>query len=153
MDEAIFWLGQARGVPGYLSLKKLLSKLPSGPVRRQINFALSQNKSPDASALLYQLAASDPDREHRGDARFWLVKSDPKRAENLHMKIVQNPTADEDIGQTVFAISQLPASSEILLDLARNKSMQLDIRQQALFWLAHSDKSEDLNALADLLSR
>jgi len=152
--EAIFWLGEARGVDGFDALKRLLTELPNGDSRREINFALAQNGSKPASDLLSDISQSDRDPEQRGTALFWLAEEFPEIAPDLLLEALTGEQ-DEDVQeQAIFAISQLPAevSTPLLLELASDKQMPRGLRRQALFWLANSDDDEAVAALAELLT-
>lgn len=154
-EEAIFWLGEARANEGFKSLKRLLAELPRGEVRRQINFALSQNNSPEAAELLFEISKSDPDPDQRGEAMFWLAEEYPQRAQGWLLEVI-NTEQDEDVlEQAVFAISQLPdgKGDQLLLDLARNDQAPRNVRRQAIFWLANSDNESSVAALTELLTR
>jgi hypothetical protein len=154
-QEAIFWLGEARGEEGFKLLKRLLDELPNGDRRRDINFALSQNNTSQAGELLLEISKSDPDPEQRGEAMFWLAQEYPGQAKNWLLEVV-NTEQDEDVlEEAVFAISQLPTEigSEILLDIARDEQLSRDVRRLALFWLAQSDDDKTIAALTELLTR
>jgi hypothetical protein len=154
-EEAIFWLGEARGEDGFKVLKKLLSELPEGDRRRAINFALSQSSTTEAADLLFEISKSDPDPQQRGGALFWLAEEYPEQAKGWLLEVI-NTEQDEDVlEQAVFAISPLPGEvgSQMLLDLARNNETPRNVRRQALFWLAQSDDDKAVAALTDLLTR
>lgn len=153
--EAIFWLGEARGIDGLEALKRLLTDLPNGDSRREINFALSQNGSKPAIDLLSEISQSDSDPEQRGNALFWLAEEFPEIAPDLLLDALSGEH-DEDVQeQAIFAISLLPAevSTPLLLELAGDKQISRELRRQALFWLANSDDDEAVAALAELLTR
>ncbi len=154
-SEAVFWLGEARGEQGFRQLEKLLDELPNGDRRREINFALSQNDSPEAAELLLEIAKSDPDPEQRGEALFWLAQEYPQQAEGWLQEVIGTEQDEDILEKAVFAVSQLPGedSSQMLLDIAQDNQAPRDARRQALFWLAQSDDEEAVDALADLLTR
>ncbi len=154
-EEAIFWLGEARGEEGFKLLKRLLAELPTGDSRRKINFALSQNNTPEAAELLFEISKSDSDPEQRGEAMFWLAQEYPQRAQDWLLEVI-NTEQDEDVlEQAVFAISQLPdeVGDQMLLDLAKSNQTPRAVRRQALFWLAQSDNDDSIAALTALLTR
>jgi hypothetical protein len=154
-EEAIFWLGEARGEEGFKVLKQLLAELPRGDTRREINFALAQNHSTEASELLHEISKSDRDPEQRSEAMFWLAQEYPELAKDWLLEVI-NTEQDEDVlEEAVFAISQLPGESGdlILLDLAKNEQAPKAVRRQALFWLANSDNEDSIAALTELLTR
>jgi hypothetical protein len=154
-EEAIFWLGEARGEDGFKVLKKLLAELPKGDRRRAINFALAQNNTADAADLLFEISKSDPDPQQRGGALFWLAEEYPEQAEGWLLEVVNNEKDADVLEQAVFAISQLPgdSGSQMLLDLARNNQTPRNVRRQALFWLAQSDDDKTVAVLTELLTR
>jgi HEAT repeat protein len=154
-EEAVFWLGEARGVSGYRALGALLDELPHGDTRQHINFALAQNDSSEAFALLVEISRTDADPEQRGNALFWLAEEYPEQAENLLLETLAGEKGEEVLEQAIFAVSQLPQSqaTRILLDLAQDPEQPRETRRQAMFWLAHSDDDEALAALEELLTR
>ena len=153
--EAIFWLGDARGEQGFSLLKRLLAELPRGDRRREINFALAQNNTPEAAELLFEISKSDPDPEQRGEAMFWLAQEYPQRAKDWLLQVINREQDEDVLEQAVFAISQLPADmgDQMLLDLAKNDQAPRAVRRQALFWLANSDNDSSVAALTELLTR
>ncbi|MCW8926731.1 MAG: HEAT repeat domain-containing protein [Xanthomonadales bacterium] len=154
-SEAVFWLGEARGEQGFNFLERLLGELPRGDRRREINFALSQNDSPEAAQLLLEISKSDRDPEQRGEALFWLAQEYPNEAKGWLKEVIAAEQDEDILEKAVFAVSQLPGedSSRMLLDIARDKQAPREARRQALFWLAQSDDDEAVAALADLLTR
>ena len=154
-SEAVFWLGEARGEQGYGMLERLLDELPRGDTRREINFALAMNDSPEAAEKLFEISKTDKDPEQRGQALFWLAQEYPSRAAEWLLEVVQTERDDEVLEQAIFAISQLPSQdgSQMLLDIARDVDAPRQARRQALFWLAQSDDDEAIEGLAALLTR
>ncbi|MGA9572382.1 MAG: HEAT repeat domain-containing protein [Lysobacterales bacterium] len=154
-ETAIFWLGDSRGEQGFRMLKQLLVELPKGERRREICFALAQNKNPAAADLLFQISKSDPDPEQRGQAMFWLAEEFPQQAQDWLLEVIHTEPDADVLDQAVFAISQLPddTGDRILLDLARDGQTPRAVRRQALFWLAQSDNDASIAALAELLTR
>jgi hypothetical protein len=154
-SEAVFWLGEARGQQGFKLLKRLLGELPRGNTRREINFALAMNDSPEAADLLYEISQNDQDPEQRGEALFWLAQEYPQEAKGWLQEVINNEQDEHVLDQAIFAVSQLPGndSSQMLLEIAQDKDAPREARRQALFWLAQSDDDEAVAALADLLTR
>lgn len=154
-EQAIFWLGDTRGEQGFKLLKQLLTELPSGERRREINFALAQNNTSEAADLLFEISKSDPDPEQRGGAMFWLAEEYPQRAQGWLLEVIRTEQDQEVLEQAVFAISQLPdgKGDEVLLELAKNAQASRTVRRQAIFWLAQSDNDSSVAALTELLTR
>jgi len=154
-EEAIFWIGEARGEEGFKLLKRLLAELPKGDTRRQINFALSQNNTAAAAELLFEISKSDSDPEQRGEAMFWLAEEYPQRAQGWLLEVLNNEQDEDVLEKAVFAVAQLPdgLGDQVLLDLARDAQAPRVVRRQALFWLANSDNDSSVAALTELLTR
>jgi len=154
-EEAIFWLGEGRGDQGLESLQRLLTELPNGDTRQQINFALAQNGSKTAFDLLTDISRTDADPEQKSNALFWLADEFPEQARDILLEVIASEQDPEVLEQTVFAISQLPPEmrSQMLLDLARDTQQTKAVRRQALFWLANSDDDQAVAALTDLLTQ
>ena len=154
-DEAIFWLGDARGADGFDVLKRLLAELPRGDTRREINFALAQNGTQAAIDLLSRISRTDSDPEQRGNALFWLADEFPELAPDVLLDAIASEQDEDVLEQAVFAISQLPddMGTPMLLELASDNRKPHEVRRQALFWLANSDDEKAVAALADLLTR
>jgi HEAT repeat protein len=154
-QEAIFWLGEARGKEGFKLLKQLLAELPMGERRREIVFALSQNNTPGAAELLFEISKTDPDPGQRGQAMFWLAQEYPHRAQPWLLEVIKTEQDEDVLDQAVFAISQLPGDSggKMLLDIARDSQTPRHVRRQAIFWMAQSDDDKTVAALTELLTR
>ena len=154
-EEAVFWLGEARGEQGFEMLQRLLVDLPRGECRRAVNFGLARNSSPQAVQVLMEIARSDPDRDQRGDALFWLAVEHPALARPLLLKSLTTEQDKAVLEQAVFAISQLSDNhgDQLLFELAKNPRMPRSVRRQALFWLAQSENENSLAELTELLSQ
>jgi len=153
--DAIFWLGHSRGQQGYSLLKTLLAELPNGENRRQINFALSQNSSPEAVQLLHEISQSDNDPEQRGEAMFWLSQEHPARAREWLIELLETEQDSDVLEMAVFAISQLPDGDgdALLLELAKDTRQPRSVRKQAIFWLAQSESDDSVALLSKLLTK
>lgn len=153
-EEAIFWLGEARGQAGYETLEDLLDQLPPGETRRHINFALSRNSSAEALTLLARIARDDRDPEQRGEALFWMAQEYPAAAQEYISEVIENEDDPEILEKAVFALSQLPpdTAGPALLDIAKDDSLPREARRQALFWLAHEGDEDSIAALTEMLT-
>jgi hypothetical protein len=154
-EEAIFWLGENRGEPGFRILEQLLAELPRSDGRRAINFALAQNNTPGAAELLFDISKSDSDPEQRGEAMFWLAEAYPQQAKGWLLEVINSEKDEDVLEQAVFAVSQLPdgMGDQVLLGLAKNGQAPRAVRRQAIFWLAQSDNDSSVAALTELLTR
>ena len=154
-EEAVFWLGEARGDQGFSILKKLLAELPEGDVRREINFALSLSSSPGAVESLIEISRSDKDPEQRGEALFWLADEFPGRAKDILLERLKYEEDEEVLEEAIFAISELPGNTggQMLIAVAKDKTRPREMRRQALFWLANSDDDDSVNELVEMLTK
>ena len=89
-DEAIFWLGEARGRAGYHALDQLLTTDGDPEIQSQIAFALTLSPVPEAIDRLLAMVrdASRPDSVRR-EALFWLAQSEDDRGLDLIAEILR----------------------------------------------------------------
>ena len=152
-EEAIFWLGEARGTAGLEVLDRLLANEKDADIKTHIAFALTLSSAPGAMERLTTLARQDPDPEVRGDALFWLGQEGGAGAADVIQRAVESDVSGDVREQAIFALSQLPdgQGTDLLLEIVRDKSQEASVRQQALFWLAQSEDDRALDLISDLL--
>ena len=79
--QAIFWLGQAAGAAATRGLDSLTTDdRDELELRKQAVFALSQRPADEAVPALIRVARTNPRRELRRTALFWLGQSEDPRA-------------------------------------------------------------------------
>lgn len=87
--KALFWAGQ--GHAPIADLVTLYSRTDAIEMREQLIFVYSQRRESQAVDKLLEIAKTDPDKELRKKALFWLGQSrDPRVAELLLQIINQN---------------------------------------------------------------
>ena len=79
-EQALFWIGQARGEEGARFLAGVARTDPSPEIREKAVFSLSQNEAPSAIPAIVEVAKTDRDPEVRGQALFWLAQSGAEQA-------------------------------------------------------------------------
>ena len=85
--QALFWRGQKQSTP-LGDLVAVYPRLDSRDLKEHYVFVLSQRRESEAVAKLIDLAKSDPDREIREKATFWLGQSrDPRALKYLEDRI------------------------------------------------------------------
>ncbi|WP_154223024.1 HEAT repeat domain-containing protein [Marinicella rhabdoformis] len=151
-NSAVFWLGQRHndGVP---FLKGLLSELPQGELRKSINFALSQNKQPEALEALYGIARNGADQSQQADAIFWLSQvQDKGEVVPFLMSILKDSDNKELSEKVIFSLSQLnmDVANNALFDILKG-DYDREVKKKALFWLSQSDDDQVSEQLAALL--
>jgi len=85
--QALFWRGQKQSTP-LGDLVAVYPRLDSRDLKEHYVFVLSQRRESEAVDKLIDLAKSDPDREIREKATFWLGQSrDPRALKYLEDRI------------------------------------------------------------------
>jgi hypothetical protein len=87
--QAIFSAGQA-GV-STAELIALYPRLTDRELKEQLIWVLSQKRDSDAITRLIEIAKSDPDREARKKAIFWLGQSNDPRVKDFLLEIINGP--------------------------------------------------------------
>jgi HEAT repeat protein len=149
--DAIFWLGSSQAEAAIPALDSIIFQSKDDEVRKKAIFALSQQRR-DLARQTLQRAAQDEKvpEDVRGDAIFWLG---------------QNGIADLDFFKTLFkstkstelrskilngvATGRSPGASAWLLDIARDKTFDIETRKSAIFW-ASQRREMDLTVLNTL---
>ncbi|MEZ5332616.1 MAG: HEAT repeat domain-containing protein [Thermoanaerobaculia bacterium] len=151
-DNAVFWLGEARGESGYRALDRLLAASLDGELEEKVVFALSVSDVPEAHRRLRQLAGGAARTGTRTQALFWLAQSGDPGVESALWEAAEQSADDEVREQAVFAMSQLPGERAVdALLRALRDTRHADVRKQALFWLAESDDPRALDEIEKLL--
>ncbi len=149
--DAIFWLGSSQAEAAIPALDSIIFQSKDDEVRKKAIFALSQQRRDVARQTLQRVAQDEKIPEDvRGDAIFWLG---------------QNGIADLDFFKTLFkstkntelrskilngvATGRSPGASAWLLDIARDKTFDVETRKNAIFW-ASQRREMDLTVLNTL---
>jgi HEAT repeat protein len=141
-----FWLGEARGKAGFLTLQKMAKSDPSSEVRSQVTFALSVSREPGAVDEMIRMAHDDESTHVRGQALFWLAQKAGKKEAAAITSAIENDPDTEVKKKAVFALSQMPKDEGVpkLIQVAETNRNPA-VRKQAMFWLGQSN---DPRALA-----
>jgi len=150
-SDAVFWLSQTHSETAVTLLDSILFTSRDEEVRKKAIFSLSQAASrSDRAKQSLRRAAEDGKMSDdlRGEAIFWLGNShlvDLAYFKELFRKTKEAPLRDK----ILFAVqqSQAPEATAWLQELARDKTVDVDTRKNAIFSLSQR-KSTDLNALA-----
>jgi len=87
--QAIFSAGQAR--VSTAELVALYPRLTERELKEQLIWVLSEKRDEAAFTRLMQIAKSDPDRELRKKAIFWLGQSNDPRVKDFLLEIINGP--------------------------------------------------------------
>jgi hypothetical protein len=137
-EQALFWLGQTRGVEGADVIERYATTDPDPKLREHAIFALSQSKAPEAYAHILAIAHSDPAEHVRSQAYFWLAQMDDARAKDDIIAALKSESSDEVREEVVFALSQLEDAADDALIAVLRGDYPRAVKKQALFWLGES---------------
>ncbi|HEV8242260.1 MAG TPA: HEAT repeat domain-containing protein [Thermoanaerobaculia bacterium] len=153
-DQALFWIGQARGEEGARFLSGVAHDDPSPDIRKKAIFSLSQNDGPSAIPAIIDVAKTDHDPDVRSQALFWLAQSGAEQAPKVILARLDDDPSLEVRKQAVFAITQLKEGQSVplLMRIARERR-DPTIRQQAIFWLGQSEDPRALDFFAKILGQ
>lgn len=153
-EEAVFWLGEARGISGFEVLERLRYEIRDTDVREHIAFALHLSEAPGALPALIDMAREDSNGDVRGTALFWLSQ---QAGEQAVATIAEAGEEDPDLDvkeRAIFALSQLPPDRGVplLIRYARTHDSR-EIRKKAMFWLGQTEDPRALDFFEEILTR
>jgi HEAT repeat protein len=153
-EQAVFWLGQARGAPGAQIVEHAATTDPDPEFRANAVFALSQSHGIDAYATILRIAQSDASDHVREQALFWMAQTQDARAQKDIIAAIEKDPSEKVREQGVFALSQLKdhEADAALIALVRGHYPR-KVKEQALFWLGESGSNEALKFLDEILSK
>ncbi len=152
-ENALFWLGQARGRAGYEVVARVLREEKDNDIREKALFALSESPVPEAGETLLSTARTDRSSDVRSEALFWLAQMDHGKAPATILEAIDKDPDPDVREHAVFVLSQLPDGKGIpLLIKVGRENRDREIRKQAVFWLAESDDPQALSFLERMLA-
>lgn len=150
-QQAIFWLGAARGEEGWPTLVSLVNEAPDKGIRDRAVFAAYVSEQPGAVDLLVGAARNDVSNQVRRSALMWLAQLAGERA----VAEIEDALGDPDTEikrAAVFALSQLPPDRGVPLLIALvREHPNPEVRKQALFWLGQTGDERTLALIEELL--
>jgi HEAT repeat protein len=164
--EAAFSIGVSKEPGAIAALVSLYQSVTIREVKKQIIFAASINNSEEGNVaanrnaddginFLIKVAESDPDRELRKQALFWLGQRAGKRSLEVLGNVVEKTDDDTEVQkQAVFAISQRAKDESVplLIKIARTHPKPA-VRKQAMFWLGQTGDERALEFFKDILTK
>jgi hypothetical protein len=153
--RAVFWLAMLRGTQGADITSSLMFGDTRAELRKHAAFALSQSKSPRAAPDLIRLGHTDKVGEVRAQAWFWLAQTGASEAESAIAQALRKDTDDDVREQAIFALSQLPdeRATRALIAAAEDRSLSVEQRKRAVFWLSQSEADSAQAYLEKVLAR
>ena len=153
-EDALFWLGEARGADGAAIVERYATTDGDPKLREHAIFALSQSKTGDPYERIHAIAGSDPADHVRSQALFWMAQMGDKRAAHDITAAVEHDTSSSVREQGVFALSQIEGGGgdEALIALL-NGNYPRDVKKQALFWLGQSGSPRAMQYFDEALTK
>jgi hypothetical protein len=153
-EQALFWLGQSRGVDGAAIVERYATTDGDPELRAEAIFALSQSHAVDAYARINAIALNDHSEHVRSQALFWMSQMDDDRAARDITAAIDTERSEDVREQAVFALSQLEngQGDEALIALMRGNYPR-DVKKQALFWLGQSGSVRAMQYFDDALTK
>jgi HEAT repeat protein len=154
--DAIFWLGQMhdKGTETVSLLSGLYGSIKTGDLRDQLLFAISQARSPAASAFLRRIAGDDSEEmDRRESAIFWFGQTSGS-TDDL-MTIYREERAKPLRDKVIFALSQKgrdPKAVDHLFSIARTETDR-DLRKSAIFWLGQTKDPRVPQLMLELIDK
>src|SRR5690348_13591486 len=150
--EAIQWLGQSHSSRAITALDSIAATTTDDDILDKAIFALSQSHDERSDAALRRVASDDRKSVHaRTQAIFWFGQShrDPEDMRFLR-DLFSRSRSDEIQSSIIQAMAQAHTAEGMrwLVDLARDKSLSIEARKNALFWAGQN--GADLRQLVSL---
>lgn len=140
--EAIQWLGQVHSPRAVAALDSIASSATDDEILGKAIFALSQSRDERSDAALRRIAADERKSSHaRTQAIFWFGQTHRDAEDMRFLRELFSRSHDDEIqGSIIQAMAQAHTSEAVrwLVDLARDKSLSIEARKNALFWAGQS---------------
>jgi HEAT repeat protein len=140
--EAIQWLGQSHSARAVTALDSIASNATDDAILEKAIFALSQTHDERSDAALRRIASDSRKSAHaRTQAIFWFGQTHRDADDMRFLRDLFSRNRDEEIqGSIIQAMAQAhtPEAMRWLIDLARDKSLSIEARKNALFWAGQS---------------
>jgi HEAT repeat protein len=155
-QQAVFWLSQVGSERSVSALDSILRQSKDVELQKKALFALSQTNSEKGQGTLREFAGDEKaNSEVREQAIFWLGQK--RSAENTAFlkQLFARTSSGELKDKIIFSIAQNrdPSATKWLLDIAMNKSEDMEVRKKGLFWAGQGGVAiTDLVALYDKIS-
>lgn len=153
-EDALFWLGEARGADGAAIVERYATTDGDPKLREHAIFALTQSKAGDPYERIHAIAGSDPSDHVRSQALFWMAQMGDKRAANDITAAIEHDASSSVREQGVFALSQIEggAGEDALIALLKGNYPR-DVKKQALFWLGQSGSPRAMQYFDEALTK
>lgn len=137
-------------------LTNLYGTIADREVKRNLIHSISINSNQDpAIDFLIKLAKTEPDREARNQALFWLGHKAGEKSLGVIKDVVEKEDADTEVQKhAVFVLSRRPVEEAVplLIKIARTHQKP-EVRKQAMFWLGRTGDARALAFFEEILGK
>lgn len=132
------------------------------PLRRQALFIIADkgDEGPELEkqardVLLRTARDANDSMEIRKQAIFWLSELEGEETLLALREIMRSSQDPELLNSAIFAISQqeTPEAAALLRELAENASLGVELRKQAIYWLAEEHEERSVPFLTELYGK
>ena len=127
---------------------------PASELSEDALAAVAVHRGEEAAAVLRDTARSDSNAENRAQALFWMAVTEREQSEAEIERAIADDPDSAVREEAVFALSLLPDERGVrgLISVLENRRHDIELREEALFWLAQSDSDQAFNYLDALLA-
>jgi HEAT repeat protein len=152
--DAIQWLGQSHSPRAAAALDSIAATSNDEEILDKAIFALSQSHDERSDAALRRIAADERKSVHaRTQAIFWFGQSHRDADDMRFLRDLFSRSSSDEIRESIIqAMAQAHTAEGLrwLIDLARDKSISVEARKNALFWAGQNGADlRQLSALYD----
>ena len=152
-EQALFWLGQARGAEGADIVERFAKTDADPELRAKAIFALSQSHADDPYLKIRAISHADTSAHVRSQALFWMAQMHDARARADIIAAVRAERSEDALDEAVFALSQLDGEADAaLIDVVRG-DFPRKAKEKALFWLGQSGSDQAIAFLDEVLTK
>lgn len=145
--NALIHMNSDRALP---ILKSVLSRRDgsacSAEMRKKAVFLVANTKSDEAAQILIDVVRNDPEQKVREDAVFWLSETKSPLAATALEEMLRNSSDTKVKKKAIFALANMKTdrSLNVLRQYAERESNPVELRADAIFWLAEQKKSPEM---------
>lgn len=127
---------------------------PGSRVGEDALAAIAMHRGDAPRRFLIESARNAAEGDLREAALFWLAQTGARESETTIMRAIASDPEPDVREAAVFALSQLPESRAVdgLTSVLRDRELDRELREEALFWLVQSGSDRALAVVEQLLA-